>query len=752
MTSLEKWTVQYALPEGMTEPVAVAVPHAWGTEVDLRWEGPAIYRTRAVLPDSAWLVFEGVSYEARIHVNSVLIGEHRGIWDAFAVDGRKWSGQEVEITVEVTKNGGPRFPVRNVLSGFLPYVFGTYGGIYKPVRVISSQTEPKLESPRLDRPRVRAKGAEIFVDDRPFFTKGVLSWGWYPSLRHQNPDIETIRREVALAKAMGFNLIKFCLWLPPHAYLEEMRAAGLEAWIELPLWDPDSDPVLLAAMKRELERIVLQYRHHPNILFWTCGCELSAGVPQDFRRELYEMVVELTGSEMVKDNSGGSEMYGAHPKEFGGYYDYHPYCDLPYFSPVLDSLLNGPRESKPILLGEFNDYDMHRDLVRIAKESPYWASSDPALNDQGVRWQMDLPRVLQESHWAQDGTFYEELRKLSAIRSNFIRQVVFDEVAMRGDIAGTVLTGLADTPISSSGVIDDWGQAKDDLRPSEWNANPMLFLIPRRSPPWIHGGNRPGYLDPRCVWSDEPFWRIGVRGEFPSGRVLWSLSRDGQTGVIAEGLLHVAHGAIAPREIGTIELEALPAGSYILKLGDSKGPEIWSFDRPDWKATEGWEVSESAPWVPALGKGGRGLITGRLDEAAIERWRAGQRVLCFLESGPTLHRPFWREGVPWPEVRGWIDTFASSPALQYSVATDCVIDLSRLESELGIPGKPLLTRIDTRTYAEEPYVAVFRQGSAQLIATTLRPHGCLGAAPTGIHRNPSGCWLLGMLLQSLESL
>src|SRR3712207_8007061 len=58
----------------------------------------------------------------------------------------------------------------------------------------------------------------------------------------------------------------------------------------------------------------------------------------------------------------------------------------------------GARKSMPILLGEFNDIDVHRDLPRLQSESPYWVSADPALNDQGVRWQDRKSTRLNSSH------------------------------------------------------------------------------------------------------------------------------------------------------------------------------------------------------------------------------------------------------------------------------------------------------------------------------------------------------------------
>lgn len=379
------------ISEWLVDGQGVTVPHAWGVERDLRWEGPAIYETTFVADKPGWLVFHGVSALARVFVNGELSCEHLGMWDAFSV--RVITAGEIALRVEVTKNGGETIPVASIASGFLPFVFGTFGGIYKAVEFLEQDNDPLQENPPAPL-RARFDGHKLLVDDGPIYLRGILHWGWYPELRHPAPDRDTCRKEIEAVKAMGFNCVKFCLWAPPHYYLEELERAEMLAWMELPIWNPGQN---IEQFKLELERIAKQYRHHRAIVLWTIGCELGHQISRDARRELFENVKEWTGGALVKDSSGGAEMYGGDPVEFGDFEDFHPYCDLENYPSVLDSLQSGARENTGILLGECNDFDSHRDLPRVVREAPYWASADPALNDQGVRWQFDLPTVLANS-------------------------------------------------------------------------------------------------------------------------------------------------------------------------------------------------------------------------------------------------------------------------------------------------------------------------------------------------------------------
>ncbi len=75
---------------------------------------------------------DAVSYHCEGFADGVKIGEHTGLWDAFA-----WElpAGARELTLKVEKPGSERFPVKQTLAGFLPYVWGTWGGPWQDIRV-----------------------------------------------------------------------------------------------------------------------------------------------------------------------------------------------------------------------------------------------------------------------------------------------------------------------------------------------------------------------------------------------------------------------------------------------------------------------------------------------------------------------------------------------------------------------------------------------------------------------------------------
>jgi hypothetical protein len=760
--TLDRWTADYG--DGELEPVTV--PHAWNQDVSVSFEGPVVYRTSLEVPKQAcWLVFHGVSYAAEVKIGGEPVASHRGIWDAFSVPLKPFRGKTIHIEVAVVKNGGETYPVRDVASGFLPFVFHTFGGIHGEVEVVLSECDPVATAASAKHPptRVSVDRHKILVDGKPFYARGLLTWGWYPELGHTNPPSETIRREVRAAKAMGFNLVKFCLWVPPHRYLEILKEEGMEAWLELPLWDPSPDPAHQEAIAEELERIVRQYRRHDNIVIWTVGCELSASTPPEYRQYLTTLVKNLTGCPLVKDNSGGAEMYGGDLREYGDFYDFHPYCDTNFYPLVLDTLLPAARKPMPILLGEFNDVDAHRDIAKLRHEMPYWGSTMRELNDQGVRWQHDLPNILVDSGFANDpvGHGHEALMEASRQKALFIRKTVQEAVRGRDAIGGYVITGWRDTPISTAGFFDDWDSPRftpDECAP--WNGEDALFLIPTRRPPWVNGGNRPGFLYSQAHFTGQVYWRVGVHSEGGcTGGLAWCVT-DARGRTVARGASDfVAVPALEATEVGQIHWACEEPGDYTLTVEFGGALNSWPIlvvRQPDWDGLEGWSLHDPAGLLSDLKlPGGPNIVATRVPADLAGTLASGANVLLLMSDEGTNPMPFWRESAYQFHDEAFWDRLGLAERWErfLPISSDRTIDADWLRALLpnGYEVTVLMNRIDARTYKEAPILVRATGPGRTLIATTLRPYGGLGAQPTSLAKNAVGSKLLADLLASYSS-
>jgi hypothetical protein len=644
---------------------AVSTPHVWGEETDLRWEGPAVYTTEFTPAQNGWLLFHGVSALARVFIGGRLICEHLGIWDAFSVRVPATDGRPISLSVEVTKNGGKSIPISSIASGFLPFVFGAFGGIYKAVEWIECEADPLQDGP-INPVRTAFDGHRMIVDGEPVYLRGILHWGWYPQFRHPNPDRSTCRDEIAKIKALGFNCVKFCLWIPPHHYFEELDSQEMLAWVELPLWNPGSN---LPQYRREIERIIKQIRRHRSIVLWTIGCEMGNRMSASDRSSLFDLVKQLTGGAPVKDSSGGAEMYGGSPDEFGDFEDFHPYCDLEQYPDVLQVLESGPRKPKAVLLGECNDFDSHRQLPKIAEEAPYWASANESLNDQGVRWQYDLPAVLQKSRFATAGEAHLKLLKNSLELKLFVHRM-FQEWARSKRFTGNVVTGLSDTPISSSGFLDDWGQLKFNVDEVQSFMGPKtLFLLPQRRLPWVAGGNRVSRYDGWHYFEGRQRIRVALFTETSyRGTVRWQIGSQG-----GEAFCEVE--PLEASEILDIYWQA-GAGSHELVVEIAGLRQLWPLECVS-------HLTESESNAPL--------------------------VLC---RDGDLRAPMLRECAYLFNHNEIDAVFSGRPHTLFAALSDTFMSRDSLPEDAEV----LMSRIDTRTYTEG--VVVARVGD--MIHSTLR--------------------------------
>jgi hypothetical protein len=459
---VSRWTVDFN--DGQVREVRL--PHAWRQTVDVRFEGPVTYKTLIDVPvRPSKLRFHGVSYQAEIFIDDVLVATHLGMWDAFDVSLAAHRGRRVEVDVKVTKNGGDRFPVNKTVSGFLPYLHQTFGGLVRPVEIVDEDV-PLTIPPGGSRYSV--DGKTIFCEGKSFYLRGILHEGWYPELGHCHPGSDAIEKEIEYIRSCGFNTVAFGHWMPPHSYLIALESAGMHAWLMLPLVSPNEAVIGSAQLEAELEAIVKQYAHHPNIVAWTLGTELG-NAPGEWVDRWVKKIAALTGSPLVEaDGKGSFDAIDAR-------------CEQAQMGVLLDAVSIGAKKPKPILMSSCAEFEVHRDLAQIAETMPFWASGMGELNDPGVRLRNDLPSLVRTSPFAQDpeNSGHVQLMASSAYESLLARKSTIEAIRGRADVSGYVLSHVRDTPIKSAGLLTDWGRIRfeaSDLK--SWNNDDILFLIP----------------------------------------------------------------------------------------------------------------------------------------------------------------------------------------------------------------------------------------------------------------------------------
>ncbi len=710
---VSRWTVDYG--DG---PHPVFVPHAWGQEVSVEWEGPAVYRAEIDVPRAGGtLRFWGVSYAAEVYANGDPVARHQGIWDAFDVP---LPGGKVDLEVRVTKNGGATYPVETVASGGLPHLFHTFGGIYREVELLETDYPLVLPPPE--------RRAEL-----PY-VRGIVHRGWYPDLGYPNPDEHVVRREIREIKALGFNTIKFCGWVPPHRYLDVLEAEGMLGWLELPQGGSDFDPSHTEAIFAEVERVVLQYRRHACLAIWTLGELFWIGVPDALRNDLTETVRALTGAPWIADAPSGQL----------GTFD--PIVEDPELATVdafLDSLNPGPRDRRPLLLDGFAKSHVHRDLARLGDELPFWASSLPELNAHGNRLGMDLWRKLERSRFANEPTKngHKTLMTSSRRKEAFVRKTMVEAARARAAwVDGYALAELRDTPVSAAGLFDDWGASRLAPKESaEWNGVACLFPIPRRQILIREGAVS---LDPFNHFAGDVRLSLGLHTENErSGTLHWRIVDEaGRVVVRGAGSERRVVGA---REVGDVAWPGATPGAYRLEAGfgaTENAWDLWVVENANWDAYEGWRTEDSTD------EGRQPLLPGGDLAVAFHRPVEAEGGVLFLIDGDegTRFTTLWSESALEFQNDSFWETvpFRDCWSRLLPVSPNADLDERWLKATFG-DFEVLLNRIDTSPHGlawEHPLLV----RSGRWIVTTLRPETRIP-----FEDNPAGCALVEALMRSL---
>lgn len=277
----------------------------------------------------AFLHVEAAATHATVFCNGLRVGEHLGAWTPFEFELTQYllDDNEVEIHCEDRMH---------VTNGFLPVLGVRWTG----VRGASVSAHPAAERPPA-RQRSATRGTQLLVDGRPFRVRGILHWGYYPELGTPWPGDEVIRSEIRELQALGFNLIKFCLWIPPRRYLELCDELGMFAWIEYPVWDR---PLAGRGLIAEYEEFFRFDGPHPCVILRTLTCE-NDRVDPELARELIDRAHRMIPGCLILDNSAW-----LCKETVGDFHDEHPYLHNAQWQYLGRRLRD--RITKPLLLGE----------------------------------------------------------------------------------------------------------------------------------------------------------------------------------------------------------------------------------------------------------------------------------------------------------------------------------------------------------------------------------------------------------------
>ncbi len=650
---------------------------------------------------------------------------------------------------------------------------------------------------------IAIRDGKTLLNGRPLHLRGVLDWGWNPQRICPAPSADEVRENFAKARALGFNLFKLCLFVPDEVTFDVADEEGMLLWLEMPMWLPRVTLEFKAHVLQEYRDIFRRIHHHPSIAILSLGCELNAEADADFLRQLHDLAREWFPNVPICDNSGSAEAYGGALTHLSDFYDYHFYTDPHFFQPLVQHFNRAYRPAKPWIYGEFCDADTLRDFSQLDPE-PWWLTDKVSLDRDDFLHTRAYKQRLSAADIADGGA---RLTRLARQQATAIRKYILEQVRANGATGGYVVTGWTDTPITTSGVVDDFGQLK--FAPDEWrpfNADRVLTIDRERRRQWI-GGDRLAHRDPFTWWQGERAeihlllsnggetieraqydWRLsdprglviasgtqeieyfpgGEAGELTVIDVRMPISSDGKPTALTLNASLSSTRTDQPQEDKTVSFIRLPYTPpaplahntwRVWAIPKPRLPSVIAVDGPFLHRHNLARIDPTARFVEPIAAGRDApLVAAELTDSVLAKLKAGRWLLLWQirpDARYTRPLPFWREaihvfephllwgGAPYPD---------HADMRFFSVATNFAIDPLLLAELIGAGARliPIWRRFDARALTWADYLIEVQYGAGRMFVTTLRFEGGLGAQPDTFDANPMGAWMLAALLNTLE--
>jgi beta-galactosidase/beta-glucuronidase len=176
---------------------------------------------------------------------------------------------------------------------------------------------------------VAVDGNRVVLNGRPYYLRMVLDQGYWPGTGMTAPDSSALRRDVELAKAMGFNGVRKHQKIEDPRYLYWADRLGLLVWEEMPSAYRFTRDSIHRTTQQWMD-VLARDASHPCIIAWVPFNE-SWGVPnlpmspteRHYVHALYNLTKTLDPTRPVVGNDGWESI----ATDIVGIHDYDPNPD-----------------------------------------------------------------------------------------------------------------------------------------------------------------------------------------------------------------------------------------------------------------------------------------------------------------------------------------------------------------------------------------------------------------------------------------
>ena len=157
-------------------------------------------------------------------------------------------------------------------------------------------------------------GGHFMLNDRPYYLRGILAQGYWPTSHLAAPHPDALRAEVQLAKDLGFNMIRMHQKVEDPRFLAWADRIGMLVWAEAPS-AYEFSPTAVSRLTTEWMNVILRDRSHPSVVTWvplneSWGVQHIAHDPaqQAFAKSLYHLTRALDPTRLVVSNDGWEQV------------------------------------------------------------------------------------------------------------------------------------------------------------------------------------------------------------------------------------------------------------------------------------------------------------------------------------------------------------------------------------------------------------------------------------------------------------
>lgn len=227
----------------------------------------------------------------------------------------------------------------------------------------------------------------FMLNGRPYLLRLVLDQGYWPDTLMSAPDDEALRRDVELAKAMGFNGVRKHQKLEDPRYLYWADRLGLLVWCEM----PSAYRFTRTAIKRQVQEwgeAIERDFSHPCVIVWVPFNE-SWGVPElpavQAHRHAVEALYHLTKTLDATRPVVGNDGWESSATDIIGIHDYDADVDhiAQRYSTKPEQLFDRRRPGGRVLT--LDGYP-HRGQPIMLTEFGGIAFREPERQDANVVW------------------------------------------------------------------------------------------------------------------------------------------------------------------------------------------------------------------------------------------------------------------------------------------------------------------------------------------------------------------------------